>query len=153
MSIIIQIISSFISSIAFGIIISVPKSALIYVGTTGAISWAINLLLKPVFSNILVPIFLASVSVSILSIIFARKLKMPATTFNVPGVFPLVPGITAFETMKSFMNREFMMGMELMMRTFAISMSIALAIVVTEVFYNAYNRITKKRAQNKKLNL
>ena len=147
MSILIQIISSFISSVAFGIIISVPKSSLLFVGITGAVSWAINLLLRPVFPNILVPIFIASVSVSIMSIFFAKKLKMPATVFNLPGVFPLVPGITAFETMKTFMNRDFMMGMELMMRTFAISMSIALAIVVTEVFYNAYTRIKKHKSR------
>ncbi|HEY4538069.1 MAG TPA: threonine/serine exporter family protein [Erysipelothrix sp.] len=149
MSITLQILSSFISSIAFGIIISVPKSSLVYVGITGALSWAVNLLLRPIFPNILVPIFLASVSVSILSIIFAKRLKMPATVFNLPGVFPLVPGITAFETMKTFMARDFMLGMELMMRTFAISMSIALAIVVTEVFYNAYIRIKNNKSRLK----
>ncbi len=141
MDIIIQSLSSFFSAVAFGIIIKVPKSALIYCGITGMIGWMSNWLLIPLIPNSIGAIFIASVLVAIISIIFARMNKMPATVFNIPGVFPLVPGIMAFQTMNSFINREFIEGMEHMTKTFAISITIALAIVSTEIIYRFVMRL------------
>lgn len=141
MDIIIQSLSSFFSAVAFGITIKVPKSALIYCGITGMIGWMSNWLLIPLIPNSIGAIFIASVLVAIISIIFARMNKMPATVFNISGVFPLVPGIMAFQTMNSFMNREFIEGMEHMTKTFAISITIALAIVSTEIIYRFVMRL------------
>ncbi|CAM3719140.1 threonine/serine exporter family protein [Erysipelothrix urinaevulpis] len=147
MTIMIQAISSFVAALAFGILVKVPKNALIASGITGMVGWMINWLLTPYIPNSVGAIFLGSVGVAITSIIFARHKKMPATVFNIPGVFPLVPGILAFQTMNSFMNRQFMEGMEFMVKTFASSITIALAIVVTEIMYLLVVRIKRNYRQ------
>lgn len=145
MELFIQIISSFISAFAFGIIIKVPKDALIYCGLTGMFAWGTKLLIEPFVPNSIAAIFIAAIVVAVVSIIFARRKRMPATVFNIPGVFPLVPGVMAFQSMNAFMQREFLEGIEFMTKTFAISITIALAIVVTEVLYRFIFRIISER--------
>ena len=146
MDLFIQILSSFISALAFGIIIKVPKDALIYCGITGMLAWGTNLLIQPFVPNSIAAIFIASIVVAIISIVFARKKRMPATVFNIPGVFPLVPGVIAFQGMNAFMKREFLEGIEFMTKTFSISITIALAIVITEVLYRFIMRVIAERA-------
>ena len=145
MELLIQMTSSFISALAFGIIIKVPKEALVYCGITGMLAWTTNLLIRPLLPNSIAAIFVASIVVAVTSIIFARRKRMPATVFNIPGVFPLVPGVIAFQSMNSFMNREFIEGLEGMTKTFAISITIALAIVITEVLYRFVLRVLTER--------
>lgn len=153
MELFIQMISSFVSALAFGIIIKVPKEALVYCGITGMLAWTTNLLIKPYLPNSIAAIFVASIVVAVISIIFARMNRMPATVFNIPGVFPLVPGVIAFQSMNSFMNREFIEGLEFMTKTFAISITIALAIVITEVLYRFVLRVlTERQVRLKKRN-
>ena len=141
----IQMLSSFISALAFGIIIKVPKEALVYCGITGMLAWTSNLLVRPYLPNSIAALFIASIVVAVVSILFARRKHMPATVFNIPGVFPLVPGVIAFQSMNSFMNREFLEGLEFMTKTFAISITIALAIVITEVLYRFIFRVLNER--------
>lgn len=145
MDLLIQMISSFVSALAFGIIIKVPKDALAYCGVTGMLAWTTKLFVQPHLPNSIAAIFIASIVVAITSIIFARRKRMPATVFNIPGVFPLVPGVIAFQSMNSFMNREFLDGIEFMTKTFAIAITIALAIVITEVLYRFIMRVMGER--------
>lgn len=145
MDLIIQMLSSFISAFAFGIIIKVPKDALAYCGLTGMLAWTTKLLIQPMVPNSIAAIFIASITVAVTSIYFARLKRMPATVFNIPGVFPLVPGVIAFQSMNSFMNREFLEGLEFMTKTIAISITIALAIVITEVLYRFLLRVLNER--------
>lgn len=145
MDLIIQMVSSFISAFGFGIIIKVPKDALIYCGLTGMLAWMTRLFMLPYMPNSLGAVFVAAIVVAITSIFFARRKKMPATIFNIPGVFPLVPGVMAFQSMNAFMNREFLTGLEFMTKTFAISLSIAIAIVVTEILHRFVMRILHER--------
>ncbi|NJD03305.1 MAG: threonine/serine exporter, partial [Ruminiclostridium sp.] len=43
-------------------------------------------------------------AVGVFSEIMARILKLPSTVFSIPGIFPLVPGIAAYETIQFLLS-------------------------------------------------
>ncbi|WP_159641566.1 threonine/serine exporter family protein [Erysipelothrix anatis] len=141
MAFLIQVVTSFVSSLGFGIIVNAPRRVLIHCGITGMVGWIVNWCLLLIGYNTYISVFAGSVAVSICAIMFARKLRMPTTVFNLPGIFPLVPGISAYQAIQSFVSAEYIRGVELLMKTFTISMTMAFAIVMIEVFYRLVMRI------------
>lgn len=135
MTAIIQIISSFGSALLFGIIVNVPRRVLLQCGITGMVGWMLNWVLIQQGANNLLSVFCGSVAISLFSIYFAKKMRVPATTFNIPGVFPMVPGIAAYQTVNAFVAGNYASAMGLLMKTATISITIAFAIVMVEVFY------------------
>ncbi|QIK68969.1 threonine/serine exporter [Erysipelothrix sp. HDW6C] len=144
MTIITQLLSSFITSLGFGIIVNVPRRVLVRCGLTGMFGWMVNWILLGQNVSTTVSVFFGAVTVSVCSIIFARQAKVPTTTFNLPGIFPLVPGISAYQAIRSLMSGDYIMGIELLTKTFTISITIALAIVVIEIFYRIIMKILTK---------
>ncbi len=49
--------------------------------------------------------FVGAFMVGIYSEVMARKLKTPAMQFSIPGIFPLVPGITAYYAINSIVEQ------------------------------------------------
>ncbi len=141
MNVLIQMVSSFISALCFGVIVNVPRRVLVHCGLTGLLGWMMNCVLLHFGVNIFVSVFFGAAVVSICSIVYAKKLKIPTTTFTIPGVFPMVPGIAAYQSMNALMVSDFMLGMSLLMKTFTISITIALAIVMIESLYKTYVRL------------
>lgn len=140
-----QIIGSFIATIGFGILTNVPKNALIYCGLTGMFGWVIFWISKNHFFNITTATFLAALFVSVFSSFLSRRLKLPVTVFNIPGIFPLVPGITAFQMIKSLLAGNYETGVTLLIQTITLSFSIALALIVAELF----NKVVTGRRKQK----
>ncbi|MEG0326870.1 MAG: threonine/serine exporter family protein [Erysipelothrix sp.] len=145
--IIVQALSSFVSAFFFGIIVNVPRKVLFNCGFTGMAGWISAWILMQLGVSQIIAVFIGSILVSFLSIYFAKKNRMPATTFNIPGVFPLVPGIAAYQTVNAFVSGDYILGMGLIVKTFSISVSIALAIVMVEVFYRFFVRMASRRLQ------
>lgn len=135
MTLMIQVIASFCAAIGFGIIIDVPKEALGYCGITGMVGWIVTWGLGIYGFNQTIAIFIGSAGVSLLSLQFAKRIKTPTTVFNIPAIFVLVPGIMAYQTVKAFISGKYMVGLELLMKTFGLSVTIAIAIVITEALY------------------
>lgn len=132
---IVQAISSFGSALFFGVIVNVPRRVLVQCGITGMAGWMANWFLLQFGVNNLLSVFCGSIVISFFSIYFAKKMKVPATTFNIPGVFPMVPGIAAYQTVNAFVSANYIVAMGLLMKTITISVTIAFAIVMVEVFY------------------
>lgn len=92
MTIIEQIITSFIASAAFGIIFNVPRESLLKCGFVGMIGWLIYFLMT-MYNIDEVPSTVASAFfIAIISQIYAKVYRMPIIIFTVAGIIPLVPG-------------------------------------------------------------
>ncbi|MDE8279626.1 threonine/serine exporter family protein [Erysipelothrix rhusiopathiae] len=144
MTIVIQLVSAFAAALGFGIIIDVPKRALFCCGITGMMGWIVNWSLIQKSFDATLAIFIGAATVSMLSMQFAKYLKMPTTVFNIPAIFTLVPGIMAYQTVKAFIGADYILGIELLVRTFTLSVTIAIAIVMTEVIYRLIDRIIQR---------
>ncbi|MFA9559802.1 threonine/serine exporter family protein [Evansella sp. AB-rgal1] len=124
-----ELIITFIAIVAFGVIFGVPKRALLLGGAIGMTTWAIlqgGLTLggSPVFSTAI-----ASFNAAMFSHYFARKIRIPVTTLSIPGILPLVPGSRAYFTMLSFVEGDYLRGLEFGVETMLQAGSIAAGLV------------------------
>lgn len=139
-----QLVTSFIASMAFGILFNVPKKALVQCGLTGMFGWIIYWNLENYKVDIIVSTLIASFVVAIISQIFARAKKMPIILFNIAGIIPLVPGGLAYDAMRHFVENDYITAIEMAAKVFLISGSIAIGLVLSEVV-NQITRVRPKR--------
>ncbi|WP_035445696.1 threonine/serine exporter family protein [Atopococcus tabaci] len=88
----------------------------------------------------------ASFALSALSQIFARRYKVPVIVFSIPALIPLVPGGTAYNTMRALMEENFDNTIRLGTETFFISGAIALGVSLSSAVCQVIHpRLSKKR--------
>ncbi|NFI51737.1 threonine/serine exporter [Clostridium botulinum] len=65
--------------------------------------------------------------------IMARIIKTPASMFYVPGIFPLVPGITAYRTINAIVENNYSEALNSGILTLAIGGAIVLGIMISSI--------------------
>lgn len=98
---------SFLSSVTFGIICNVPKRSLLTAGLVGVIGWMGYWSLFSHGSSVFLSSFLCSLLLASAGHIASRLHKMPLTVFYIPGVAPVVPGITTFEAFRDLITHDY----------------------------------------------
>ena len=99
---------AFIGSIAPAVAINIEKRLLLLAGLGGALGYCVALAFNPYsLSFNIAQIFMGTVFVGLYSELMATYLKAPATVFCIPGIFPFVPGVSAYQTVLSLANNEF----------------------------------------------
>ena len=77
MNLVLHMVFSFLSSVAFGIITNNPKKSLVPCGVTGMLGWLIFLGVRLNGNGIGVGNFLAAFGIGCFSVLFSRIFKMP----------------------------------------------------------------------------
>ncbi|MFN7253011.1 MAG: threonine/serine exporter family protein [Anaerobacillus sp.] len=131
---IIELIVCFFATVSFGIIFSVPRNSLLLGGGIGSLAWAIYRLLPEYGVTSIFATSIASITAAMLAHFLARKYRIPATAFTIPGIIPLVPGSKAYYTMLAFVEGDYIGGLELgivtMLQAGAIAAGIVFALAV-----------------------
>ncbi|MFC4184172.1 threonine/serine exporter family protein [Saccharococcus thermophilus] len=135
-----QLLLSFIASALFGMIFNIPKKLLINSGFVGMVGWTVYFFLAEHHLNNVMATFVAAFFVAMLSNLFARLYKTPATIFSVSGIIPLVPGGTAFEAMRHVVLNDYNAAISLAAKAFMISGAIAMGLIFSEVFNQLIKR-------------
>nr|WP_221301970.1 threonine/serine exporter family protein [Texcoconibacillus texcoconensis] len=106
-----ELLLCFIATVGFGVIFSVPKRALLLAGLIGVLTW-FNYHTLPIFGvNTVMATAISSFFAALVAHLLARKMRLPATTFALPGVIPLLPGGQAYSTMRSFVEGAYIQGL------------------------------------------
>ena len=84
--------------------------------------------------------------IAIISQIYAKIYRTPIIIFTVAGIIPLVPGGTAYDAMRNFVENNYNEAISLAAKAFMISGSIAIGIVFSEVI----NQIIRQSKLNAK---
>jgi len=143
---IIEVVSAFIASLAFGIIFNIKNRNLFFAALCGALGWFVyKLSLNNGFSDTL-SLFLASISLSAYSEVFARILKTPVTTFIIVALIPLVPGGGMYYTMLEAITGNIMTSLEIGIETIASAGVLAIGIILV-------SSITRTIVKYKKINV
>lgn len=142
-----QIITSFIATTGFVVLFNAPKNSLIRCGIVGMIGWVIYYLMTGYGIDSVPACFVASFFISIISHFFAKIYKTPIIIFIVGGIIPLVPGGLAYDAMRQFVINQYDLGIQLATKVMLIAGSIAMGIVISEVFYHTFR---KSRSVEKK---
>ncbi|MCP3738464.1 threonine/serine exporter family protein [Rossellomorea sp. BNER] len=140
MSIIEQLVTSFIASAGFGIIFNVPKESLLKCGFVGMVGWIAYILLSNGGIDIVLATVIASFIVAVISQYFAKTYKTPIIIFTVAGIIPLVPGGLAYDAMRNFVENDYNMAINLAAKAFMISGSIAMGLVFSEAINQAIRK-------------
>lgn len=146
-SVIEQMVTSFIASAAFGIIFQTQKSSLMKCGIVGMSGWMIYYFMTLQGYDAVPASLVASVVISLISQFFAKRYKTPVIIFNVAGIIPLVPGGLAYDAMRRFVENDYSVGLSLAAKAFLISGGIALGLIFSEVI----NQIIRKIKERERL--
>lgn len=91
--VVVQIIVSFVAVVTFSITLGVPKKFLPIAGGIGAIGWIVYLLSIKLGLSTVISSLISAFIIAILSAILAKLCKTLISTFYVPGILPIVPGV------------------------------------------------------------
>ncbi|MGI6622309.1 MAG: threonine/serine exporter [Clostridiaceae bacterium] len=138
-------ILAFAGSVSPAIVLNIEKRLLHWAGLGGALGYCIALAIDP-FSGALsvAQIFTGTVTVGIYSELMARRLKAPATVFCVPGIIPLVPGVSAYQTMQSLVADNLQEASAYAVNTIFKAFTIAFGIMIVSAVFRFIGKIKIK---------
>jgi uncharacterized membrane protein YjjP (DUF1212 family) len=110
----IQVVAAFAASACYAVLNHVPRFALGTAGVAGAVGWLAYLLLLQVNAGPLAATFLAAFVVGVLSWGFARGQHAPVSLFILPGILPLLPGVTIYNGMLELATNQSLQGLLLL---------------------------------------
>ncbi len=141
MDMIIQLLTNFIVSGAFAVIFNVPLKNILQCCIVGMVGRLLHSSLMIYDYDTVQATLIASISIGVISRIFAKIYKVPVIVFSISGILPLVPGGLAFDATKNFAEDHYDLGIQFAVKTIMTAGAIAVGLVLAE----AIMRIFKKR--------
>lgn len=99
-----EIIACVFGTLAFAVLLKVPKALLFYATFGGLISASISYILESTGKNAFITSLFAMTAVAVYSEILARIKKTPATVILLSSTIPLLPGSTIYHAMQNAVN-------------------------------------------------
>ncbi|WP_020007881.1 threonine/serine exporter family protein [Salinicoccus albus] len=148
MIIVFQLIFSFLASAGFGILFNAPRRALVNCGLTGAAGWILYYFLREGGTDLILAAYTGAIGLTVMAIFFSRWMKMPIIIFITCGIIPLVPGGTAYDTMRHVVMKEYTLAQVYAFEVMLTAGAIALGIISAEMAYQVYQTIRGKVKRN-----
>jgi uncharacterized membrane protein YjjB (DUF3815 family) len=141
LTIIAQLITSFVASSAFGVIFGAPKKSLVQCGFVGMSGWILYYFFTQDLMDAIPATIFAAILVSILSYFCSKIYKTPIIVFNVSGIIPLVPGGMAYNAMRHFVEQDYTAAVELSAQVVLLAGSIAIGLMFSEIIKQINNKL------------
>lgn len=136
-----EFLLAFLGSFAGAVLFNIERYNLIWAGLCGGIAWTIYKLLIISSGRAIYATFIAAIFVGLFSEVMARKVKTPAYVFSIPGMYPLVPGIMAFDTIYLLVFGKMEEGINKGIETAATAGAIAFGIMLASTLYHLLDKI------------
>jgi uncharacterized membrane protein YjjB (DUF3815 family) len=133
-----------LATVAYSILMSVPKKAVIWASFLAGIGYIIYDLIFIYGKQELLAYFTATLFIAISGEGLARIIKMSSIMFIFPAIIPLVPGIGLYRTMLMLVENDFNNFLRAGSQTLFIAGSMAAAIAITNLIARAIPNIFKK---------
>ena len=95
----VQVVAAGVAAVLYASATSVPRRSLLPAGLVGASGWAVLLLLHHVGASLIASTAIAAVLVGAAGNVLAGRQRTHPFLFVVPGMMPLVPGLTLYQGM------------------------------------------------------
>jgi len=138
LNLIFHMVFSFLSSISFAIICNVPKKSIPMGGIVGMLGWMGYILLSTNGYGIFQASVVCSLLLAFAGQIAARIFKMPLTVFYVPGLVPIVPGISAFQAFRHLTMNDYDAAIMGFLNVGYCAIGIACGIVISDILFNTF---------------
>ncbi|WP_261806285.1 threonine/serine exporter family protein [Lapidilactobacillus luobeiensis] len=147
----IQAAFSYLGTAAFAICVNNPRRALNACGLCGMIGWLAYWTVFQLGAGRMIANVTGSLVLGIMSLVFARRKKMPAILFNIPGIVPLVPGVTAYQAVYEMVLGSVDQAIVYTFRVAMVAGAIAIGFMLTSLFSEIWSRLRHRRAQQQAL--
>lgn len=145
MDIVIYLILAFLGSIAPAIVLNIEKRLLLWAGLSGMLGFLVLMIINPDIQSFSVSqIFAGTLAVGIYSEFMAIRLRAPSTVFMIPGIFPLVPGITAYKTIQALAGNQTGEAALLAVDTVTKAFSIAFGMMLVTALFRFIRKAGRK---------
>lgn len=139
-----QVILAFFGSVFPAILFNIDRRKIIWAGLSGALGWTVYLLIYHVTESPIVASFVGAFAIGLYSEALARKFKTPAFGFLIPGIFPLVPGVIAYNTLRAIVDNNFSEALSKGILTLAIGGGLAFGIMLSTAIFKFISKIRNK---------
>lgn len=143
----IQIISGFVGTVGFAIIVNIRGKRFLFTALGGLGAWALYLLLGLVLPGEPIRYFLVALVICIYSEIMARVLKTPISTFLTTSLISLVPGGSLYYTMSHALMGDYSSFFTRGIHTLKLASALALGIIVAMSAVKLIRRIGARRKE------
>ena len=148
MHLFIEVIAAFFTALSFGVLFNMKGKNLILAGIGGSIAWFSYkfLLNMGVTENLC--FFIATVCFAIYCELCARIYMTPATTLSVCCLIPLVPGYGVYNTLYSFLKKDYIQALAYGFTTISNACALALGVIFISTLYRNHtlNKIKKLKS-------
>nr|WP_221770084.1 threonine/serine exporter family protein [Listeria booriae] len=144
-TVLMQLIFSFLATMAFAITTNVPRRSLIACGLTGTFGWMTYWILSHLDAGTTMSTLAGAFIVAIASFFFAKYKRLPVTIFNVPGIVPLVPGGLAYQAVRNFVLGDYIEAISFSVRVALVAGAIAAGLVLSEVLNHSIRRFREHK--------
>jgi len=136
-----------ITSISLGTaaLYRVPRHLIPWCGSLGGVAGSMRLLLAGSVGEGFATFF-AAFTVGMISEVLARHKKVPVSVFLIPGFIPLVPGRYGYLTMRNFVERDIVAGLEMLVHTLFLAGAIAFGLFLSGTLYRIFVQRRKNEA-------
>lgn len=140
LQILLEMVVAFVAVFFIAVTLEAPKRTLRYGAMAGGLGWGVYLV-GLLFMDIVAATFMASLFIAWIAHLFARYLKTPVTIYFIPAFIALVPGAGVYQSVYSFINKEYALAQQHLVLTLQISGAIALAIFIVDSLFGLVARI------------
>ncbi|MEN6314846.1 MAG: threonine/serine exporter family protein [Clostridiaceae bacterium] len=141
-----EFILAFLGSLCAGFIFNVRGYKLIFTGLSGVAGWMVYIGLVSYTDQSVISIFAGAIAVGLYSESAARLLKTPSTVFSIPGIFPIVPGIAAYEAIQYMTSNDLYSAGGKLVETLTGACAIAFGILLVTALFRIISK-PKKQAR------
>lgn len=141
---IIPVLASLVATYGFTLVYNIRRKNAIVASFCGAFSWAVYLICNKYTDSTVLPYLVSGVAIALYSELSARIFKSPATVYLIPGIIPLVPGLTIFRTMQYCLYGEITAFAEGLVSTIKIGGAIALGLILMSSVFGLLTRRKEK---------
>ena len=144
------LLTSFIATCGFAIILNNKYRHLVIVSICGVVSCAAYFFTYKAIDSSFISVMVGSMVSTIIAEVLARTLKSPTTVFLIPAIIPFVPGAKLFFMMYNLINGKmtecYSNFNDLAQSSLGIAVGIILASVCAQVIIKTIKKIQLKRA-------
>ena len=146
LTLLIQLIASFVGSCSFAVVFKINKRHLVHVGFLGFITYFVYYSVLYFLPNVFTAAFVSTTVATAFGELFARKRHAPTIVYLVTGLIPIVPGADSYYCMKYLLEENMTMALSKLSSTVQVALGIAGGIVVVSILFGIINdNIARKK--------
>ena len=135
---VVPVVASYVSTMGFALLYNIHGKNIHIASVCGAFSYAVYLVVMQFTDS------LGGVAIAIYAELAAMIFKAPITVYLVPGIVPLVPGLTIYKAMEACLRGNLAVGGAGVVNTIKIGGAIALGLILTSYFFRLFRSIAQK---------